>query len=269
MGGGWPILPPPAADELHVWRLEVAATPVRELLPLLDATERARAANFAFERHHDEFVAVRGWLRRLLGAYLASDPAALEFRYAAQGKPELAEDVVAPGFNVSHSDGWALLAFAPRIQIGVDVEAVREPRDLPELARSCFSPAELEAFSAADPRHRTEFFYRLWTAKEAYIKGLGGGLSVPLQQFTIDVRDPEGPWPVLTTDRGADARVVRPVRVSATHAGAVSTPAGNRHLLIFDLADAWVASSGPSPAGLTGRGTASRSGHPPPPRADG
>ncbi len=234
-GGHQASLAPPAADEIHVWRLNVATTRVRGLLPLLDAEERARAAKFAFERHHDEFVAVRGWLRRLIGAYLSRDPAGLRFRYGAQGKPELADNIPAPSFNVSHSDGWALLAFGPGIEIGVDVEAVREPRDLWDLARSCFSPAELDAFSAADPRHRTHFFYRLWTAKEAYIKGLGGGLSIPLQQFTIDVRDPGGPWPVATTDHRVDARVVRPVHVCSTHAGAVATPGGERHVLILDI----------------------------------
>ncbi len=233
-----PTLPPPAADELHVWRLETAATRVRELLPLLDAEERVRAARFAFEPHHDEFVAVRGWLRRLLGSYLGRDPAALRFRYGPQGKPRLAEHVPALSFNVSHSHGKALLAFGPGVEIGVDVEAIREPPDLWELARSCFSSSEFDAFSAADHRLRTELFYRLWTAKEAYIKGLGGGLSVPLRKFTIDVRDPVGPWPVLTTNHRRDARVVQPVRVGATHAAAVATPAGNRRLMIFDLTSA-------------------------------
>ncbi|MGH7670630.1 MAG: 4'-phosphopantetheinyl transferase family protein [Gemmatimonadaceae bacterium] len=224
--------------ELHVWRLDVAAAPVRELLPLLDVEERARAAKFVFVRHHDEFVAVRGWLRRLLGAYLDRDPAGLRFLYGTQGKPELAEDVAAMRFNVSHSDGWALLAFGAGVEIGVDVEAVREPDDFRDLAHECFSPAEMEAFSAVEFEHRAEFFYRLWTAKEAYTKALGGGLSIPLREVTIDVRDPAGPWPVLTTDERADAWVVRPVRVCATHAGAVATSGDSRRLLIFDVGDA-------------------------------
>ncbi len=239
MTGGRSAGPPlPAADELHVWRLEVAAAPVRALLPLLDAQERARAERLAFEHLRDEFVAVRGSLRRLIGDYLGRDPAAVRFRYGAQGKPAIVEDAPVLTFNVSHSGGRALLAFGPGIGIGVDVEAMREQRDLRELARTSFSPVEFDAFSAVAPTARTRFFYRLWTAKEAYIKGPGGGLSIPLQEFTIDVRDPEGPWPVRTRDSGAESWVVRPVDVSAAHAGAVAIPAGDRRLSLFDLTGA-------------------------------
>ena len=241
MTGGRSAGPPlPAADELHVWRLEVAAAPVRALLPLLDAQERARAERLAFEHLRDEFVAVRGSLRRLIGAYLGRDPAAVRFRYGAQGKPAIADDAPVLTFNVSHSAGRALLAFgpAPGIGIGVDVEAIRDQRDLRDLARTSFSPVEFDAFAAVAPASRTRYFYRLWTAKEAYIKGLGGGLSIPLQEFTIDVRDPEGPWPVRTRNSRAEPWVVRPVEVSAAHAGAVAMPAGHSRLSVFDLTGA-------------------------------
>ena len=78
-----------------------------------------------------------------------------------------------------------------------------------ELAAQVFSAREQETLRRAVPAERHAAFLSLWTAKEAYIKALGMGLSFPLTQLTLS--------PVAGTDRYAavdDTRAGAPADIS-------------------------------------------------------
>ena len=79
------------SDEVHVWRvsLEVDATEVKSLAPVLSADERERAGRFRFHKDRDNFTVARGMLRVLLGRYLNLEPSRLEFSYGPHGRPAL------------------------------------------------------------------------------------------------------------------------------------------------------------------------------------
>src|SRR5690242_14234349 len=99
---------PPAAGEVHVWRVE---------LPGEDARGAARAA-----------------LAALLTEYLGGAEAA-ELELADNGKPRLAREPGRLAFNLSHSGGLALIAIAwGGTEVGVDVERLRPRRALTRLA---------------------------------------------------------------------------------------------------------------------------------------
>ena len=88
-------------------------------------------------------------------------------------------------FNASNSGDLAAYAFTNGCEIGVDIEQHRALRDFENIARRFFSPeetAELLELSAAE---KTAGFFNCWTRKEAYIKALGGGLSIPLDSFRV------------------------------------------------------------------------------------
>jgi 4'-phosphopantetheinyl transferase len=162
-----------APGEVHVWRIELARV---DLLPILDKSERARAAAFRFEEHRRRFIAAHVALRRTLAPYLASDPAALRFSIADYGKPYLAGASLR--FSLSHSAGLALIAVALDTDLGVDVEHIRPNPDVVALARRFFPPDEAAAVAADPPS-----FYRYWTRREAFLKALGlglRGLSLPI-----------------------------------------------------------------------------------------
>lgn len=110
------------------------------------------------------------------------------------GKPVLAghPDIC---FNISHCDGLAACAFHDR-PIGVDAEL---PGYFPEiLIRRALSEQEKGFLQAAGdtPARRQEWFYRLWTLKEAYVKKSGIGVDTDLTSFSFsfsntgDTKDP-------------------------------------------------------------------------------
>lgn len=194
-GAFW-IEPPPnlslGRDEIHVWRADLDRPPAAPgaLSDVLDLEERRRAARFVFERHRRRFVVARGVLRHILARYLPVRPAELLFEANEYGKPSLPAGAggAAPlHFNVSHSSGLALYALSSDVEVGVDVERVREDMATAEIAERFFSPGEVRAFRGLPPQLRTEAFFNCWTRKEAYIKALGKGLSHPLDLFTVSL----------------------------------------------------------------------------------
>ncbi|MCA9970356.1 MAG: 4'-phosphopantetheinyl transferase superfamily protein [Anaerolineales bacterium] len=187
---------------VHLWRVPLAQPPevVARLHALLAPDEQARAARFHFERHRRQFAVARGALRTLLGGYLGVAETAVAFTYTTHGKPEL------PGadlcFNVSHSGELALMAFARRRMLGVDVEAVRELQDAAGIAERFFAPSEVAVFRQVAPAWQPQAFFNCWTRKEAFIKAIGEGLSHPLDRFEVTLR-PGEPARLLTVDGSA------------------------------------------------------------------
>ncbi len=177
----------PAADEVRVWVVPLDAPPVAAemLLACLTPDERARADRYKVARARHQFVTGRGLLRRLLGECLGVDPVEVPFAYTGAGKPFLPDTGAGLHFNVTHTDGLALLALARR-PVGVDVERLRTLADPEGLIRRFFSPAECDAFLALPPELRPAGFFRGWTSKEAVIKA--SGLSVAyLDGFDVEL----------------------------------------------------------------------------------
>jgi hypothetical protein len=67
--------------------------------------------------------------------------------------------------------------------LGVDLELVRDVPDLHAIAERHFAPNEMKEFLRLAPERRREAFYVTWTRKEALVKGLGLGVSFPLDSF--------------------------------------------------------------------------------------
>jgi 4'-phosphopantetheinyl transferase len=181
-------LPP---DEAHVWlvRLNLSPAAIETLAETLNPDEQSRAARFKVNHARDQFVVSHAFLRMILGKYLQAAPQQLTFRLGPQGKPELAKPA-ALHFNLSHTNSLAAVAVTRAAAIGVDVERVRENVDSVQLAERYFSKREADWVRAHPVSRRAAGFFSCWTAKEAYIKAIGGGLSIALDGFAI-VPDPK------------------------------------------------------------------------------
>jgi phosphopantetheinyl transferase len=81
-------------------------------------------------------------------------------------------------FNVSH-DGKCVVGIAAETPVGIDVMDTRTWRDIPAF-HNALTPFERE-YIGDDLRR----FYRIWTAKEAFLKMLGTGLCSPMELVEI------------------------------------------------------------------------------------
>ena len=186
----FPLEPPRLEpDEIHVWRADLnkQSDRVNSFFQVLNPTEKARAERFQFQKHRDRFVIARGILRVILGRYLNVEPERLQIFYGAYGKPVLA-DVHKENrlhFNVSHSHGLTLYAMARKRKLGIDLEYVREDLATENIAEQFFSRGEIEKLLKLPPSQRAKAFFNCWTRKEAYVKAVGKGLSIPLDQFEV------------------------------------------------------------------------------------
>jgi 4'-phosphopantetheinyl transferase len=171
-------------DEVHVWLADLDRQPPYAAL-VLSNDERSRAARFHFEHDRRRFAAARALLRELLGGYLQMPPAEVRFAYGPRGKPSLEGHAAGVRFNVSHSGGLALLAFARGREIGIDLELERPVPERDEIAARFFSEWEALELKRLPAGERPAAFFRCWTRKEAFIKATGDGLSRALDSFDV------------------------------------------------------------------------------------
>ncbi len=161
----------------------------------LSYDERARAASFLEVADRDRFVACHGILRGLLSDVVGEEPGQLRFDIEpGTAKPRLAWPPAPVPFNLSHSGGRALFGIAAPGTvngIGVDIERMRADVDFDGIAARCFSAQEQASLSSiVDRPRRLAAYFSCWTRKEAVVKGMGVGLTMPLHHFDVPVLSP-------------------------------------------------------------------------------
>lgn len=183
-------------DHVHVWRarLDQPAAVVAALTGVLTDDERTRARRFRSDSHRDRFIVCRAAQRDIVAAYAGVAPDAIAFQYSPCGKPSLdggSERARRIRFNTSNSGRLAVFAVAMEREVGIDVEADRAIPDALSIARRFFSAAELDALRATPAESRHRAFLTCWTRKEAFIKAVGPGVSMPLDGFDVTIRPDE------------------------------------------------------------------------------
>jgi 4'-phosphopantetheinyl transferase len=173
-------VPLPPADEVHLWALDLSRSP-GEVGGLLPSRDLRRADELG-----PRWVVARASLRALLGGYLGAEPQSLGFR--ERGKPRL-EPVSPLRFNLSHSGDVALVAVSTEREVGVDVEPVKQGRDVERLSRRALLASERAAVHEADDQALA--FHRYWVAKEAFVKATGRGIE-SLRSFEVVLEAPGG-----------------------------------------------------------------------------
>ncbi|MEW5940995.1 MAG: 4'-phosphopantetheinyl transferase superfamily protein [Chloroflexota bacterium] len=172
--------------EVHVWLADLNRPDLTEAArEILTPAEIERGHRYRFERDQTWFFARHFFLRALLSRYLDQRASIFDIRHSAHGKPYL--DGHPLYFNLSDSNGWCLLAFTRVAPLGVDLEHVRERGDLMAVARRYFSPAEFAELEKLPSEEQLDGFYHIWTQKEAFIKAVGEGMSIPLDSFDVEM----------------------------------------------------------------------------------
>jgi 4'-phosphopantetheinyl transferase len=226
--------------DLWRWTLQVPETTITSLRNLLSPDEIARAERFIRPIHGGRYIAGRGRLRQIISSYLGRDPVALEILTDEYGKPFVASGPTGGlHFNLSHSQDQALLAVSRDLPLGVDIEMIRP---IEERVERIFSPAEQQDLASLSGADWTIGFYNCWTRKEAFVKALGHGLSLPLDDFDVSLRPGEPARLIrLRADPDAPKRwKLIPLEVEPRFAGALAVASWDAPIELIDRTiDCW------------------------------
>ena len=181
----------PARHDVDVWLLstdDVRPETLDACLARLAPDEQARARRFIVDDARKQFVLARALLRRALSSSAPVPPAAWRFGSNDYGKPRI--DAPAGGldlrFNLSHTHGLVACAVSHCIDVGLDVEYTGRAIDLIGLASALFAPDERVRFDRLQGQAARDYFFSIWTLKEAYAKARGIGMSLPFDGMCFE-----------------------------------------------------------------------------------
>ena len=101
-----------------------------------------------------------------------------QLKYTEFQKPYLDAPV---SFNITHSGEYIVCAISKTVKVGIDVEEIKEI-PLIDFTQFFYQEEWQAVLDSVDSLHA---FYTLWTKKEAFLKVIGSGLSVPVNQVVI------------------------------------------------------------------------------------
>ncbi len=178
---------------VHIWLIKYDQS--NHLLSaakhILSDEEKRRADRFHFDIDHKRFSMTRTLLKIILGNCLSKPSQDIQFIFNKHGKPMLADSGNEIHFNVSHSGNLGMIAISNISKIGIDVEQFRNEMITENIAKRFFSKLEVEEFLKLAEDEKLQGFFNCWTRKEAFIKAVGLGLSLPLNAFDVTLKPNE------------------------------------------------------------------------------
>ena len=148
----------------------------------LSEMELARSAEIQVDIDRVNYISSRIILRKLLAEKLCQEPSQINLRTNVFGKlfvPSTELD-----FSLSRSGKNLMIGFSKCSKIGVDLETINTKKPLnPGILNGIFSVNEKQVYQTLDFKDQKTFFYDVWTKKEALLKALGIGISIPLNSI--------------------------------------------------------------------------------------
>ncbi|MGN1166333.1 MAG: 4'-phosphopantetheinyl transferase family protein [Lachnospiraceae bacterium] len=174
----------PEPDELHIWIFSIKKSSLlTEDMKSLPEYELKRAAAFSREEDRLRYLVSRSLLRKILSIYLELPASSFRFEKGEHGKPFLADQKIQ--FNLSHSEDYIALVFCANSPVGIDIEKIRPKARIESLVNRFFHPDEARIFSGLNEQQKIDFMFRGWTLREAFLKGIGCGLTLPTNSFSV------------------------------------------------------------------------------------
>lgn len=151
---------------------------------LLNKDERKKANAFSRKVLQLKYIKTRGVLREILSSYLKIEAQKIIIKTAEYGKPFLAEGDLF--FNLSHTGNKFVVVVSNGCEVGIDLEQLRNRKSTPALVEKCFSKIERGYWHSLSEQQKTIMFYRFWVRKEAFVKAVGRGIALGLNQCEIN-----------------------------------------------------------------------------------
>lgn len=164
----------------------IALATVQELpdKAMLSSTEIERADNLKVERRRQQYTCGRALLRTLLQHYTGQPAATHRLTTSDSGKPLCVDG---PAVSIAHTGDIVLCALTDQGDIGVDIEQIRQRKNLSAISSRYFAADEVKWLTT----QKDNRFYMLWVLKEAWLKATGTGIAGGLDQLRCTVTPPD------------------------------------------------------------------------------
>ena len=147
---------------------------------------QAKAESYTLDRKRKEFIASQ-WLRfHVLSNILNCSFNNLNFGCSDKGRPYLINESDID-FNISHSDDYVVIAIARQgIKVGIDIQKTKEKINALAIAEQYYTEREYQQMLLLKKQQQLNYFYQLWTHKEASLKLTGEGIANGLKRFAFN-----------------------------------------------------------------------------------
>ncbi len=136
----------------------------------LGASERQRLVRYQGHRRQ-QYLMGRALLRAALTYVVDPNRSPAGWRITEQTDlPPAVADAGNWHFSLSHSRDRIAVLLSDSGPCGVDIEFCKPRKDFAALADGWFHPQEISALHTQSPAAQQQYFYQLWTLKEAWLK---------------------------------------------------------------------------------------------------
>lgn len=157
-----------------------------DYLENLPTNEIAKSEEYHYSQDKLRFTKCRSILRSTLSKWLEKDPKTINMTSGMNGKPYLNE-IPQIKFNITHTDGFAGIALCKDFEVGLDVENTTRATDIDAVSKKVFTDNEREKIPSKNIIDDKAIFFRLWTAKEAFLKNTGHGLTLDPKKIEFQI----------------------------------------------------------------------------------
>lgn len=102
-----------------------------------------------------------------------------ELTFNEYGKPYLKSNKIY--FNISHSKNLIAIIISDK-ECGIDIEYINNEKKHYDIINKFFTEKEIKNYQ--EVRFKDNYFYKIWTKKEAYFKFIGTGIK--LKQLKLE-----------------------------------------------------------------------------------
>ncbi|MFF4324833.1 4'-phosphopantetheinyl transferase family protein [Streptomyces sp. NPDC001568] len=232
-----------SGDRVDLWLVRRPTGAEAEALAIgeLDDDERRKADAFIRKADGLLYAAAHVAVRRLLGRYTEARPQDVRFMREPcpgcgepHGRPAMSPPPPPLHYSLSHSGTVALVGVGT-VPLGVDVEKLPGAETVDICSRALQADEQREIAETPAGEERRQLFGQIWTRKEAFLKGLGTGLS----------RSPSLDYLGADHGRHPDGWTMAGIPVDSLHAASVAVAGADLKTVdVRWVPDAWLASEG-------------------------
>ncbi|MFJ7837979.1 4'-phosphopantetheinyl transferase family protein [Lysinibacillus sphaericus] len=150
----------------------------------ISAERKEKVSKFHFDEDKKRSILAEVLLRHSLKRDFGMTNDHIHFTINEYGKPNL-QNFDHIHFNLAHSGDWVVCAVSDT-PIGIDIEQVAMIEM--DIAKAYFTSSEYQDILSQPKDKQIQYFYKLWTLKESYVKAEGKGLTIPLDSFSFYIQ---------------------------------------------------------------------------------